>query len=418
MRLGENFCPGVLHAVPAKDGLLMRIRVPGGLIEAHQLRSLAALAAEFADGTLEITSRANLQLRAIRAENLAQITQAVAYCGLLPSPLHDRVRNIVSSPIAGLDPYEIVDPRVAVRELDRALIANPLFAALHPKFSFGIFGGRRRFSLDADDLTLEALAPTSFRLTIAGAVTSFLVTASEAVDRLLNAAEVCLAIAQESGVPGRAKKIAAIPGAIERIAANLAPIPLPGKSFVEPLLGTYPAAEGDSVNIVPSVELGRITSAQAFRLADMADFWLADLRLAPWRGVVFGGVPFEFAEAIADQLAAIGLACDGADGFRGIAACAGIAGCDAALTDVRAHAAALARVLRNHTAPNGWSVNLSGCDKRCAMRNGATVELVATPSGYNLKLDGAPLRPGCSSEAAIDLAVSSLSGEPRPESEL
>ncbi len=66
----------------------------------------------------------------------------------------------------------------------------------------------------------------------------------------------------------------------------------------------------------------------------------------------------------------------------------------------------------------GWTINLSGCDKRCAMRNGATVELVATPSGYNLKLDGVPLRSGCSSEAAIDLAVSSLSGEARPESEL
>ncbi len=63
MRVGEHFCPGVLHAVPAKDGLLIRIRVPGGLIEANQLSTVADLSRGLSDGTIEITSRANLQCR-------------------------------------------------------------------------------------------------------------------------------------------------------------------------------------------------------------------------------------------------------------------------------------------------------------------------------------------------------------------
>ena len=41
MRVGDNFCPGILHAVPAKDGLLIRIRVPGGLIRSSQLSAIS-----------------------------------------------------------------------------------------------------------------------------------------------------------------------------------------------------------------------------------------------------------------------------------------------------------------------------------------------------------------------------------------
>ena len=77
MRVGGHFCPGVLHAVQAKDGLLLRIRVPGGLIEANQLRTIADLSRSFADGTIEITSRANLQLRAIRNQDLSHIVASI-----------------------------------------------------------------------------------------------------------------------------------------------------------------------------------------------------------------------------------------------------------------------------------------------------------------------------------------------------
>ena len=124
MRAGEQFCPGVLRAVQAKDGLLIRIRVPGGLIEADQLKTIADLSRSFADGTIEITSRANLQLRGIREQDLKQIVESISSAGLLPSPMHDRVRNIVTSPIAGLDGDELIDPRPFLYELDRRLQAD------------------------------------------------------------------------------------------------------------------------------------------------------------------------------------------------------------------------------------------------------------------------------------------------------
>ena len=107
IRVGESFCPGILHAVQAKDGLLTRIRVPGGMITPRQLTAVAELSASFADGHVEITSRSNLQLRAIQKKDLNSVIQGLDSAGLLPSPEHDRVRNIVTSPFAGLGVDEI-----------------------------------------------------------------------------------------------------------------------------------------------------------------------------------------------------------------------------------------------------------------------------------------------------------------------
>ena len=164
MRAGEHFCPGIVHAVKAKDGLLIRIRVPGGLIEANQLRAVADLCRGFADGTIEITSRANLQLRAIRNQNLSEVVESISLAGLLPSPQHDRVRNIVTSPFAGLGGEELLDPRPLIHDLDRKLGAEPIFADLHPKFSFAVHGGPKLICLDQPSRHPDANKQTVFRL--------------------------------------------------------------------------------------------------------------------------------------------------------------------------------------------------------------------------------------------------------------
>jgi precorrin-3B synthase len=103
----------------------------------------------------------------------------------------------------------------------------------------------------------------------------------------------------------------------------------------------------------------------------------------------------------------MGLSCDARDGFRGIAACAGSDGCDASLTDVRGDAASLAQRLSGHDAPAGWTVNLSGCEKQCGRRHGATAELVASPLGYTLNIAGRRVASDCSREFALD-AVAAL----------
>ncbi|MGC8550331.1 MAG: precorrin-3B synthase [Acidobacteriaceae bacterium] len=416
MKGGEHLCPGVVHAVQAKDGLLIRIRVPGGLIEANQLRTVANLAHNFTDGTIEITSRANLQLRAIRNEDLPHIIESISLAGLLPSPPHDRVRNMFTSPIAGFDRDELLDPRPLVRELDQRLQSEPTFANLHPKFSFAIYGGPVRFSRDLDDIAIEAVNINSapqFHLSIGGLSFGLIVNRSDAVECMLATAKICVRLANECGVPVRAKSVMKIPGASQHITDALShlltpsPMAPPTHAVNELPVGVYPTTQDDRVSIIPSVPLGRLNPEQARCLADMSNQWKGDLRLAPWRGVVLGSIPKSEADTIVGHLHAMGLSCEGRDGFQGIAACAGITGCDASLADVRGDAGALAKRLFGHAAPTGWTVNLSGCDKQCARRQGATAELIAGPSGYTLNIAGRLVASDCSSQFALD-AVAAL----------
>jgi precorrin-3B synthase len=416
MRVGEHFCPGVLHAVQAKDGLLLRIRVPGGLIDANQLRTIADLSRSFADGTIEITSRANLQLRAVRNQDLSHVVAGISSAGLLPSPQHDRVRNIVTSPIAGLDGEEFMDPRPLIHELDRQLRAEPTFANLHPKFSFAIHGGPRRFSRDLDDIELQAVELNSsphLHLSIGGLSSGFIVKRSDAVECVLAVTKQCIGLASEYSVPVRAKAVVksadALKGIVDALSHLLTPSPLatPSHTVIEALMGVYPTTQDGRVSIIPSVPLGRLNPEQARYLADVSNEWEGDIRLAPWRGIVLGSIPKSAAANIVGHLHTIGLSCEGRDGFQGIAACAGITGCGASLADVRSDAASLAQRLLGHAVPSGWTVNLSGCDKQCARRHGATAELIAGPLGYSLNMAGSRVASDCSREFALD-AVAAL----------
>jgi precorrin-3B synthase len=411
MRVGENFCPGILHAVPAKDGLLVRIRVPGGSIRATQFSAVAEVATAFADGEVEITSRANIQLRAIKIEDLTRVVQALTSAGLVPSPQHDRVRNIVASPFAGLDHEELIDTRPFVRALDDHLIADPTLTSLSPKFTFAIDGGGRWFSRDTDDLALRAVNVSNtnyFHLEIGGTSSGFCVGIDQAVDCMLEAARICLRVSKEFDIPARGRRIASVAAArnslIERLSHFLVPCAHPGDRghVVEIPVGVYPTKRDDFVNIIPSVPLGRLTALQTQRISEMTKAWDGDIKLAPWRGVVLGCIPKSAVSSVVEQLQAVGLSYDGKDGYRGISACAGSAGCQASLADVRGDAAFLARRLFGHRAITGWTVNFSGCDKRCAMRNGAIAELVANQSGYSLKINGQLVASNCSSESAID----------------
>ncbi|PRC43961.1 precorrin-3B synthase, partial [Mycobacterium sp. ITM-2017-0098] len=122
-RARENdACPGALQTHSAADGELARIRLPGGTITPAQLEAVASAAADFAASTLELTSRGNVQIRGVR--DTGEVAGLLAATGLLPSATHERVRNIVASPLSGRA-GGLCDTRELVAALDTALQEDP-----------------------------------------------------------------------------------------------------------------------------------------------------------------------------------------------------------------------------------------------------------------------------------------------------
>ncbi|MFD8869548.1 nitrite reductase [Streptomyces sp. NPDC059590] len=159
----DDACPGALRLHPADDGALARVRVPGGLLTARQALVLAGVAEELGDGRLDLTSRGNLQLRGLDAGCGAGLAARLRAAGLLPSDRHDRVRNIVASPLSGLDGAGHADAPAWARALD-ALLCDEVpagsgfaeLAGLSGRFLFALDDGRGDVSALGADVTLIA----------------------------------------------------------------------------------------------------------------------------------------------------------------------------------------------------------------------------------------------------------------------
>jgi precorrin-3B synthase len=121
----------VLRLHEAADGLLARVRLPGGRLDARGMRAVAS-ASRLGNGIVELTARASLQIRGLADDGLVV---PLAAGGLLPSATHERVRNILASPLAGPE----VDALVA--ELDAKLCADPSLADLSGRFLFAVDDG-------------------------------------------------------------------------------------------------------------------------------------------------------------------------------------------------------------------------------------------------------------------------------------
>ena len=361
-RTGADRCPGVLRLAEAADGYLARIRLPGGLIGAGQLRALARLADELGDGRVELTSRGNVQLRGLAADVAGPLTDQLAQAGLFPSPEHDLVRNVLASPLAGLDGGP--DLTAIVQGLDAALCARPRLAELPGRFLFAVDDGRG----DVAGLGANVVA----RVRADGAVVNGLAVrgtaAEDVVTVMLACAEAFLDVRATEG--GTAWRIAELADGAERVRVavaarlGLTAASLPPSTSLAPVGpdgSTAPTVPADRpVGVVGTAAvllapLGRLTAAQLTWVADRVGERPA--RITPWRGVVLPDLP-DAAGLIRDA-AGLGYGVDAGSPWLRVTACAGRPGCASALADVQADAAAFAARWPDRI------VHVSGCARHC-----------------------------------------------------
>ena len=180
----KDACPGSLQVHQAADGALARVRLPGGMIGPHQLEALAHAANDLGSPAMELTSRGNIQIRALT--DAAKMAEIVAGVGLLPSETHERARNIVASPLSGRAGGS-ADIRDVVTELDGAIQAEPELAGLPGRFLFGVDDGRADISGLGADVGVHVV-DESTALLLAGRDTGVRVPMSDAAAALVQIA--------------------------------------------------------------------------------------------------------------------------------------------------------------------------------------------------------------------------------------
>ncbi len=409
----RSACPGLVRVVAARDGGLCRIRLPGGVLSAAQARAIAHAARTDADGTLELTNRANVQIRGVRAGQEAALTTALIAGGLGPAngvqtPANlcaaDELRNLMLSPLAGLDPHALFDTTTLAAPLVAMLQNEPRFAALSPKFALLIDGGESLAALDhPHDIWLAATREgdaTRFAFGLAGcpddgATGSIAATHVQALIRALLHAFLDLAAPDQLRMRDviASHGAAALLDAAQRHADFAIPTPQPAADHHAPAnwqrprvdltrrLGAHALhANGDGY-VGAQPPLARLDAATLDALADLAErHGDATLRITPWQGALVPHVARAALMPVLDALRALGLSVDAADPLARTIACTGSAGCAKSRADTKADALRLAPHLPPHV-----QAHLSGCERSCAAAHRAPFTLLAAaPAHYDL----------------------------------
>lgn len=143
--------PGALRPHTSADGALAGVRLVGGLLNSGQAEVLAMVAETMGDGYLDLTSRGDIELRGLQPGAGRELGGWLESCGLLPSRLHERVRNVLASPLAGLDGRGNGSLEELVVALDRSLCESEAATGLPAAFLFALDDGRGDVAhLDAD----------------------------------------------------------------------------------------------------------------------------------------------------------------------------------------------------------------------------------------------------------------------------
>ncbi|WP_122438876.1 precorrin-3B synthase [Pseudomonas viridiflava] len=397
--LRPSACPGLLRIVPALDGGICRIKLPGGVLLAAHAQAVAHAARTYAQGVIEATNRSNLQIRGVGDDHDGLI-RVLMDAGLGPdNPDSDDVRNLMLSPVAGLDAQSLFDARPLAAQILAALETHPRFHELSPKFAISLDAGEALVMLEhPHDLWLSALKHGDQMMLAFG------LAGCPARDKPLAAVplvhgqalvvallELFLDLARPEHT--RMRHLLAEVSTDEilsRLSArlNVALCVEPGitdwqRPAIQPdrHIGIYPQADAGLVAVGAAVPLGRLDAGMLSAVAQLAtEQGDGSLRLTPWQSLMLPNVPVERGPDVLDALQAAGLIGSVEEPLAHIVACTGSAGCAKGLANTKTDARLLAASLHESQA-----VHLTGCRRSCAAAHVAPVTLLAvSPGRYDL----------------------------------
>jgi sulfite reductase (ferredoxin) len=378
---------------------MLRIRIPNGILNSSQLRTIAELTQRHARGIADLTVRQNIQLHWITIEALPEILEALWKCGLnTMGACGDVTRNVTGCPVAGVDADEICDASPLALATNQMLAGSPDFYNLPRKFKISITGCRvwcaypeiNDIGLTAINRTLNGKSETGFSIRVAGGLSAepHLAARLNAFVRWNQVEPVIKGIAElfrestqlrEHRERARLKFLFLRHGWTaddfqkeleQRIGFRLDPsVPEDAPAdLYRDHIGIHPQKQPGYCHVGAAVLRGRITAEQMRSAADLADhFANGELRTTNMQNLLVVNVPRLHADSLAKELDAIGLRVGGSPFWRGAVACSGTEFCKLAITETKSFSRWLVEELEDRLPgfEQHLKLHVTGCPNSC-----------------------------------------------------
>jgi ferredoxin-nitrite reductase len=412
---------GLFFLTPNKEAFMSRLRIPGGLVKTFQLRELAAIAKELTSGYVQITTRANLQMRLIQPKDCPEFLRRIQAVGLHTRGAGaDNIRNLTANPTAGIDPYELIDVMPLCQELGQIIINDRSFYDLPRKFNIAYDGGGLIGAVeDTNDIGARAVTvggEVFFRIALGGATghkafardLGVLVRPGELNRVILALVRVYIA----NGNRGDRKKarlkhlletwsLEKYLGEAEKLLGG--PLTKAGPEVKqvregEPLphshIGIYQQKQAGLNYVGVAMPVGQITPKQMLRVAEIADLYgSGEIRLTVWQNFIIPNVPDAYVETVKKALRKIGFDTQQSLLRGGIIACTGNSYCKFAQANTKGQALELADYLdRRIQLDQPINIHLTGCPNSCAQHYMGDIGLLGVKvkgeDGYHVFVGG------------------------------
>jgi precorrin-3B synthase len=345
----QGWCPGALRPMMSGDGLVVRVRPRACRLAPHQAAGIATLAARHGNGLIDLSARANIQLRGVTEATYPALIDGLRALHLIDAtPEAEAARNLIVTPF-----WTSGDGTEPLAQTLSDALCHPEAPRLPGKFGVALDTGPQPVLRDTSaDIRIERGAAGGLIVVADGMATGAAAT-------IKTLAETVLALARwfaAHGIAcGRGRMAALVALGAVPPAAFLA---APAQTAVPP--APRPGLTGQGAWV--GMEFGQLAAATLAALTS-----LGPLRVTPWRMLLIEG-----ATAMPEIP---GLIIDAGDPMLRVTACTGAPGCLQAQLPTRALARRLAPLL---TVP----LHVSGCAKGCAHPRPAALTLTATPAGF------------------------------------
>jgi ferredoxin-nitrite reductase len=387
---------GLFFLTPVKDAFMARLRIPGGVLKSYQLRELARVAQELTTGHVQITTRANLQLRLIQPKDAPEVLRRVQSVGLHTRGAGaDNIRNLTMNPTAGIDPVELIDVQPFLQELADTIVNDRSFYDLPRKFNIAYDGGGFIGAVeDTNDIGVKGVRIENeilFRIGLGGA------TGHKAFARDLGVVvspkdlnRVIVAIVRvyiERGCRTDRKKARLkhlldkmsmtdylaevekkLGTSLRRAPMNTSQMRWASQELPHSHVGEFPQKQRGLNYIGATCPVGQLTPRQMLRLAELADsYGSGEIRLTVWQNLLIPNVPDAFVQSLKRALEKAGFSTRQSNHSSGVVACTGNQFCKYAQSNTKGHALELIKYLEKRLElDRPVNIHFTGCPNSCA----------------------------------------------------
>jgi sulfite reductase beta subunit-like hemoprotein len=382
---------GLYHDKPKVGTFMLRIKLPGGLVEPAQLRAIGELSNRFGRGEGELSTRQNVQLHYLDLAGLPEVFSTLEGVGLTTAgACGDAVRNITGCPLGGLAADELFDAGPVVEEAAQFFYGNPDYSDLPRKHKITIAACAHR--CNAPEINCIGLVGVlrdgepGFAVTAGGGLSSVPRLARDLgvfvrQDEALPVLRALLDAWREdlryrvSRVKARMKFMVDDEGAegmrahVERrLGYALPDFELAPPGPIADHLGIHRQRQPGLYSVGVSVHLGLVSGDQLVAVADLAEELGGDARVTRQQNLILTGVPEARVDEVAASLAEIGFPV-APESIRGSSiACTGEPHCNFSVTETKTRLDSLVVHLEQRFGSDvdGLRLHLDGCPHACA----------------------------------------------------